>query len=232
MSGYDITKIPGIMRGKGWEKGAALMDGWFARPENDKPEDGRPDTTTITMAWTLGYRRAKQVYDQMIAERIWVNAAAQREIKKWLTQSGTLTRQETRFGGPMHDVVRLDKTYIQLRGVGGVMDESDDMKAALGRFTFRVAVAGKAVPERTTGYSIEIEQIGIYVRDSYDFIGDQGLGYWSDTDFAGGWNPIQGTAVGNADFQAWRAANHRGGDYIVYSDVKILQGGPQDVFKI
>ncbi len=76
MSDYDITKIPPIMRRKGWTRGAALMEHWFAGAANDDPQKGAPDTTTITMPWVLGFSRAAAVYGDMVSQRVWCNAAA------------------------------------------------------------------------------------------------------------------------------------------------------------
>ena len=55
-------------------------------------------------------------------------------------------------------------------------DPVDDMLAALGRFKFRVAVAGEA-----KGDCVELKAVGVYVQDSYDFDGVQFLGVWNSS---------------------------------------------------
>jgi hypothetical protein len=231
MADYDVTKIPRIMRRKGWIKGATLMEEWFARSANDDASRGAPDTTTITMEWVLGFERARRVYDQMVQERVWVNGPAQREMAKRFR----LTGQGVCFGAPRDDVVWLDRFYVQFRVAGSQLDPADDLKAALGRFTFRVAVAGDVTPKKNGGgYRVTIDTIGIYVRDSYDFDGFQPLGAWSDTDLTGEIAlPFTGaTEVYNSTFRDWRTKNHRGGDFLVYSDVRTLPGGAKDVFDL
>jgi hypothetical protein len=230
MAGYDITKIPGIMRRKGWVKGAALMEEWFSRPANDDASRGTPDTTTITMDWALGFERARRVYDEMVQDRVWANEKAQREIAKTFR----LTGQAVCFGVSIDDVPRLDRSYVQFRAVGSALDPADDMKAALGRFTFRVVVSGDVTPKKGGGYRVNLEAIGIYVQDSYDFNGFQPLGAWSDSDFAGDVAlPFTGaTEVYNASFREYRAAHNKGGDFLVYSDVRWLRGGSKDAFDL
>jgi hypothetical protein len=228
MSDYDITKIPGIMRTKGWVNGATLMENWFARPANDHPDrDRSPDTTTIKMAWALSFQRAREVYDEMVSQKVWVNAKASAQIVRMLQGQGLLTGQKREFGPEMDDVVRLDREYIQFRPVGSMSDPHDDMLAALGRFVFRVAVNGHIVP-RGKQHLVNIEQVGIYIWDSYDFNGDQPLGFWSDSDFAGNFNFIGGSYVSNASFRDYRSRHSKGGDYHVFSDVRILHRSPPD----
>jgi len=233
MAEYDITKIPGIMTSKHWDRGAALMSRWFAGPANEHPDRGTPDTTIITMAWALRFDRAKRVYDEIVSERIWANPPAQRLLAAKLREQGKLIGQDAAFGGPWNDVIRLDRDHVQHRTVGGVLDPADDMLAALGRFNFHVAVGGRVEAlARGQRHVVHVETVGIYIVDSYDFNGDQPLGYWSDNDFAGRINPFGGSAVSNASFRAWRAMNHRGGDFMVYSDIRQLHRTPADSFDV
>jgi Family of unknown function (DUF6402) len=69
---------------------------------------------------------------------------------------------------------------------------------------------------------IVINEIGIYVKDSFDFNGDQFLGVWGYRD-----DPIN-----NSDFRQWRNDNHLGGDFQVFSDVKRIKLNPPDAVPI
>ena len=311
----DITRIPGIMRTNGWNNGAALMDEWFANPPNDVPENGTPDTSTIKMdSWVLTFERAKKVYDEMISGKIWFNEAAKNLIVRKLEAAGKFTRKEERFGDLSQPANVLDPGHIQERPVGEWNDPMDDMYAALGKFTLRMAIEGVVIPqcaprsgasagtglgasataaapqtytvksgdnlatisrshgvttqeliaanpqlsqgghppndinagdvltiprsrfsqqaptailescEEVIGHTVRIDAIGIYVRDSYDFNGIQFLGRW-DIDI---WDwPC---LIFNANFSNWRSANGKGGDYLVYSDVKVIHLSPADSF--
>ncbi len=142
----DITTIPKIMRSKGWLNGARLMETWFSRPRAVAPGYGLPDTTTIRMAWVLTFPRARQVYDQLMRERIWANAPAQQETALMLRRNGFLGSGPRAFGTLGMAVSLQDRDYINLRAVSFGLLDLDDLSAALGNFAFRVLVAGSVAP--------------------------------------------------------------------------------------
>jgi hypothetical protein len=116
--------------------------------------------------------------------------------------------------------------------------DKDDLAATLGNFTFNVVVAGECAAglkdERgATGQTqIAITSVGIFMWDSFDFEGDQSLGYWDDTDNSVSYAfSFSVTETRNANFRDWRDKNGRGGDFLVYSsDVKVTTLTPPDIF--
>ena len=213
---FDVTAIPGIMTANGWNNGAALQKRWFSNPAIGSQ---LPDTTTIKMSWVLGYARAKKIYDEIINQKLYVNAAAKAQILK------THGNKDGAFGDFTLPVPVLDKESIQFRVVGfGLTDAIDDLSAALGNFTFRVVVKGCA-----TKGAIGITQIGIYVKDSFDFQGDQDLGYWNKATNYGGRNPFKGTLVSNSDYRAYAQKTGFGGDFLVFSDLVVIKLSPHEV---
>ncbi|MDA8457156.1 DUF6402 family protein [Acidovorax sp. GBBC 3334] len=252
MSDLDITKIPGVMRSNNWQKGARLMDKWFSDPANTVPANGITSTDIITMDWVLGFSRARQVYDTLIAERIWLNDAARKEIVKLLARKNALGNGQQRFRLPRM-LQAMENEAIQFRVIGGNMDmligPMDDLRAALGNFTFRVVVGGFVEAEMTEkkvasgpalkvpngNYSVTIEEVGIYIKDSYDFNDptgkDQDLGNWNfESNSVGRTGMNGGTSVHNSDFRKWRTANGKGGDFFIYSDLRILRQSENNTF--
>jgi hypothetical protein len=240
-----LTNIPRIMRSHGWANGARLMEIWFSRPAATAPAYGAPETATIRLdAWALTYQRAREVYDRLMRERVWANAAAQREIASMLRRRRLLGSRPQAFGNLNQPVHLLDADYINYRAVGGgygyysyyyyYYSGLDDMTAALGNFVFRVAVAGNVAPvSGGRGHRVTITDVGVYLRDSYDFNGDQHLGFWDDSDNSvSGWNALSGTQVTNEDFRNHRAATGRGGDFLVFSDVKQTHLATPDTFVV
>lgn len=228
-----LTNIPAIMRAHSWGNGARLMDLWFSRPAAIAPAYGLPDTATLRMdSWVLTFSRARQVYDQLMRERIWVNAAAQAEITTMLRRKGLLMPGSRSFGDLSRPVQLQDADYINYRVVSFGLSDLDDMSAALGNFAFRVVVSGSvAAASGGSGYQVTITEVGVYIRDSFDFNGDQFLGYWDDSDNAVSMmNPLSGTAVSNSDFRDWRLRNGRGGDFLVFSDIKRTTLATPDTF--
>lgn len=229
-----VTQIPAIMRANKWANGAALMDSWFARKVAIKPKYGLPDTTTITMKWVLGFNRARTIYDTLMKERIWQNEAARREIGRMLAAKKLVTPKASfvrTFGNLDLPAPQQDAVYINQRAMTEMSSDSDDLNAALARFAFNVVVAGEVRSAETAGYQVTVREVGVYVKDSYDFEGDQFLGYWDADDNAMSMlNPFSGTRIDNAAFRAWRVANSMGGDFQVYTDVKRTVLAKPDVF--
>lgn len=239
MMSLTLTNIPRIMRSHGWVKGATLMDRWFRGFGAVAPRYGKPDDSTITMSWILGFSRAKQVYDTLITDRIWQNPAAQKEIARMLRRKGMFAMSGTRPFGQLGDPVPTQHAdYVNFRPFtdggyygsyygayyGYSSDVMDDLTAALGRFTFHTVVGGEVTSspfgKGPPSFTVSIDEVGVYVRDSYDFNGDQPLGFWDDSDNSvSAINFFSGDYVNNESFRDWRTANRRGGDFEIFTDM-------------
>ena len=219
----SVTDIPRIMRVNSWNSGAALMDHWFAG-------SGAADKTTIKMdTWTLTYVRAIEVYEKIFSEKSYINDKAKKEIVKLAKRHGAY-HSPGPFGAVRGDAEILDSDSIQFRAVGSLSDPMDDMYAALGKFTFKVIVKGRTENAGTNLRCFKIEQVGIYVKDSYDFTGDQNLGYWNSATNYGGRNPFYGDNVRNGDFNRYKASTGKGFDFKVYSDIKVTTLNAEEQF--
>lgn len=237
----DITKIPDIMRHHSWTNGARLMDAWFNRPTSVKPHYGVPPVL-VTMEWALSYSPVKSKYDEIFREKIWSNEAAKKELRRQLQHKGLLRPGAvTAFGDLSKPAANMEDDYINYRAVGGYVYQYysyhglNDLTAALGRFVLNVAIAGtvESIPN-SAQFKVSVKEVGVYIKDSYDFEGDQFLGYWDAGDNSVSTiNFFSGDGVSNEDFRDWRKANGRGGDFRVYSDVKRQSfGGAPDTFII
>lgn len=260
MSLTDLRNVARIMRAQGWHRGARLQEIWFSLPPATAPNYGPPDVSTIRMDWVLSFPRARAIHDRMIADRVWANEAARGVIAGMLRRQGLLSGGSSaaprRFGDLTRTAPRLDPDHINFRPVGsgyasgysysgygysgygysgysGYDGRLDDMIAALGNFVFRVAVAGSVQPAGNGRHRVTIDRVGIYVRDSFDFNGSQFLGFWNErTNSVSVANPLSGTAVFNGTYRDWRAANGRGGDFLVYSDVRAIALTHPDTFEV
>jgi hypothetical protein len=250
----NLTAIPRIMRTMNWMNGARLLEIWFSRSSTTRPVYSAPYTTTIRMdSWALTFGRARQVYDRLLLERIWSNQPAKLVVARMLRRKGLLSTQEVSFGRLSDPVPVQDADYVNERGAG-TATSFDDLTAALGKFLFRVVVAGTVVPvpaaqgsaPRTAAFRVRVTEVGVYIRDSFDFEGNQSPGCWSDAQpprFSPILTPAFGpgggavfmpqmilTSVGNRDFREWRQRNGRGGDFLVFSDMKRLRLTTPDEF--
>lgn len=116
-------------------------------------------------------------------------------------------------------------------------DALDDVYGALGSFAIKIAATKIRTMANDHGYpAIEIEEIGLYVRDTYDFLntdGDQLLGYWNkegvirpgpidyltEPDFIDKAD-ARYFKVTNDSFNSYRTKWNKGGDFLIFSTVK------------
>ena len=218
------------MNHHGWTIGEKLMKQWFARTASASPNYTPPDNDTVTVDWTTGFERAKTVYDKIFSDRVWANDAAKVEIRKMLDKKGLLVGGSSSFGIVHENGSDLESEYINYRAIE-YEAKLDDLNASLGRFSYRMVVAGEVEPDGDK-HKVTVKQVGIYIRDSYDFEGDQNLGYWDDSDNSVSFLPGTGTKVTNKSFRDWRSANSKGGDFMVYSKVKLTDLATSDVFEV
>lgn len=231
-----VLDIPGIMRAKGWTVGAELMDHWFSLPSAVAPPFVNRDDTIVTMAWALGFPRAREVYDKIIAERVWTSAPSKRELRAVLARDGYLSGGGSSFGVFRSTLPVVHRNAVNYRSVNqSVFTGFDDMAAALANFNFHIQVGGEVshAPSGGGRYRVRIDLVGIYIRDQYDFTGDQELGFWDASTNDARHTPWFGfTRITNETFRDWRTANGRGGDFEVFSDVKVESLAAPDVFEI
>jgi len=139
---------------------------------------------------------------------------------------------------PTSSALQLDDTSqfnLEKFGEYGLFDALDDVFAALGAFSLKMAATDFNTYVDDRGYSIiQINEIGLYVRDTYDFLNedgeDQKLGFWNKNDVKKGAAAIFSDVVielpefywkvTNNDFNEYRRLFSLGGDFIAFSTVE------------
>jgi hypothetical protein len=225
----DVAKIPGLMRAQtpSWGNAARLQDIWFGNAAAIAPAYASPDTTTIKIdSWLLTFPRAKHIYDfDIVATDYWKTPAAEASLRRKIEASGILSGGPQRFGGLGRPVEIQDPEHYQGRPVSSSMvsDPLDDLFGALGDYNLRFVAEGRAEPQGGKNWLVTVEHVGIYVQDSFDFNGHQPLGFWNETTKQVSKAPGLGyDLVDNGDYRDWRTAHRAGGDFIVFSDVKVI----------
>lgn len=191
-----LPEIPDEMDWMGWKQAAELLETWFERPPAIAPNYSAPVTNIVTMDWVLQFARAKLVYDQIIKERTWTNAKSQKRMGEILKQKPRVVGQM--WGDLSKPVTDVDEEWINARPVESGSN-FDAMTGALGAFELQVAIAGKLLSIGGGDCQASIEEVGIYVKDSFDFNGSQFLGFWGYRD-----DPIN-----NADFRPMARGEQR-----------------------
>lgn len=142
--------------------------------------------------------------------------------------------------------IELDKTsQFNFIKIGSTLwekatDTLDDVYGALGSFIIKIAFTDLNVTRDTDGFMrLEIKELGLYVRDTYEFVNDgddQPLGYWGEN---GVIKPgviselLQKEYIDDDDCRYFRVTNssfvryrekykneNKTGDFFVYSTVK------------
>jgi hypothetical protein len=116
-------------------------------------------------------------------------------------------------------------------------DELDDVYGALGSFIIKLAATKiRTYPNYLGQAAIEIKEIGLYVRDTYDFLNartDQLLGYWqkngvirpdpieyfTEPEYIDK-NSLRHFKVTNNSYNQYRNKHGKGGDFLVLSTVE------------
>lgn len=243
---FTLTDIPAAMRQEGWPIGARVMERWFAgaaRAMPDAEKEGNlPQRDVEARIVTLGWcRRFAAAEKELIAT--WSSPArlgtARRnladKVREWRSRTGATGA--FRFGDLAAGTATVDR-QCQLnfqRIESALLGDVDDFYAAIGRGSVKIAVAGDAVPIGDGRIRLRIDEIGTYLRDTYDFNGDQMLGSWGPAGLrrvavlAPDVPVVRETArerrgqafwsVGNESFRDWRRHYGRGGDFTIYSGI-------------
>ena len=237
----DLDRLPDVMNKLNYPVSARLMRRWLGSPGLRMPGGAAAtDLTDITMAWALRFARVQAAYKYSVDNTVWRNSAGAPAIVNWLKRQNAFQSTPVKFGNVRKPLPMLHEDAIQFHPVGGfmahVVDPEDDLLASLGSFSFHFVVAGRTVPitvaGRLAGHDVQIEQVGIYIRDSYDFEGNEELGYWDLDRARMSKRKIEGgTPLNDSTFRAWRNRTGRGGDYLIFSDVKIETFNLPDHFR-
>ncbi len=206
---YDlIDVVVSDMESEGWTRGAKFLEIWSSRRPAIAPKYSTAVTDVVTMDWVLKFQRAKKVFDKLIADRIWTNDASQKRIVKLIKTKA----MGASFGNLSLPAAQVDPSWINSRPCTSG-SKVDALTAALGAFNLKVAVSGKVTARIWGAATVSIREVGVYVKDSFDFNGSQFLGFWGHRD----------TPVSNATFRQWRTKFSMGGDFQVFSDVKRIK---------
>ena len=248
-----LDEIPDIMDAMNWHTAAKLMRHWFDMDESYvmEPELRRGDVNPMSLPRNR-YNDDIVKINWLLSQPMW-HAAAIDIHNSWASPKGivrlvNLLKQSgwkagktvpTKLGSSTYSAIECDAlSQINRVDVGNKLNRVDGLYGAIGNGTLKIAVVGTAFNRNGRDF-FRVEKTGLYLRDSYDFEGDnEPLGIWSkqrnkclgklDTVaylssslfFA-----LQGyVPVFNRDFRRWQEAHKhdkkKGGDFIVYSDVQ------------
>lgn len=244
----DVTKIPVIMRAKGWNKGADLLENWFNRAAYTRKAKG-PVANEFSSAYNIGDLTAwllkkpegKQVWDKIFNDKLWRSNDSSRgdaitRLGTLLTAEGILKPgiKDQQFGYKSYSAVDYEQNKKALNASSfktGITTELTETVAALGSFNLKIALNGKVshAPGMIwkNNYTVKPESIDIWLWDLFDFEDDpndltsQPLGCWDESNNTVAKIAVTGgkVCVNNETFRTYRTNNNKGGDFYVCSDV-------------
>ncbi|WP_338804865.1 DUF6402 family protein [Xenorhabdus griffiniae] len=254
---FYLNQIPDAMEKMGWEMAPKLMRHWFnTKPAYAFTEEvktkyfrGRAidipnelvNDSIIKMEWAMKYKQPQDIMSVLING--WASNAGIAQLKEQLEKEGG-----KKVLGYEKNIREIDTfSAVNVRQFGSKFDTVDDWYGAMGNSNMKVAVKGHV--DKLDSKDVFItEQIGMYLKDTYDFVGaNEPLGIWSKNgildkvhsiDYAGLyatgswmvlWAKYNGyVPVINDSFRKWQKKHNEGGDFIVFSDILWMDALPKD----
>ena len=226
---YGPQDVPKTMRAKGWVTGALLLEYWLNGHAKIMPEDvangkisakkyGAYSTNIVSMEWVQSFPRARAAITQL--KSILNTQNAKSEIKniiiKNFKNSNISEKTILHIDNSLLDVIDLHESWqFQRYRQGSIFETPDALTAALGRFNIMAAIRKADLKNGV----VKVLEIGVYIRDVFDFSGGQRLGCWTDTDvYRLGVTPFC-TSLTNNSFNDYRVKTGKGMDFLVFTDI-------------
>lgn len=193
-----------------WKHAVALQKEWFQGEASENPWEN-PVLGKIEMDWVLSFDRVKDVYDNLNKD-LWKSNNAIKELKRMIQRMSTDSNiknfklpdkgKTVTFGvsdatfvsyenvkqPKIKDKEKTEKMplferfYYQSKSYEiSIREPFDGLTGALGSFSFRVIAFGE-ITKNEQNYKIKISKIGIYIKDSFDFLKadkKENLGSWN-----------------------------------------------------
>lgn len=184
----ELTDIPSAMRNMGWEIAPFFMERWFSgdafviSDDVRKKYDNHPttipkehlDEKTVTMKWLMNFQRVKKAYDHLVK-----NWKSENSLNGLINKSKkAIKNQNGKLGSKDFNARELhEHCQIQFRKFGGLYESDiDDLYGSIGNANLYLAAIGEVIQN---GQKVKITDFGIYLRDIYEFNGDDPLGLWT-----------------------------------------------------
>ena len=235
---FHIDMIPDAMDKMKWPVAAKLMRHWFnTKPAlaftvetKDQYQRGNaldiPDAIVscdiVKMSWAMQFEQVINGIKHLSGE--WDSPKGREQLKKRLSQKGNYKKDNISIGYA-DDIRELEDTaQVNMTLIGSKIDTVNEWYGAIGNANLKVCVRG-VVETRDEEAFFNVESVGYYLKDAYDFIDDgypEPLGVWSkdrvlskaelslylSSYFVGFWGNLVREFSGfvpvfNADFRQW-----------------------------
>lgn len=130
----------------------------------------------MTMDWALKFERVKDEYENILRN---INTVAAIKRLQDHVINHKLFDDASRLGNVGMNALELNAhCQIQTQMFGSRTDTIDDLYGAIGLGMLQLAVVGE-VQRGINKDSFRVDNIGVYLKDAYEFNGFQFLGCWT-----------------------------------------------------
>lgn len=260
---FHIDMIPDAMDNMGWIMAPKIMIHWFSispsysfdekSKKHSLDSDARNlephmvNDDIVKMEWAVKYEQVASGIQ--ILKNSWNTVKAREVLKRRLLHQGCNLKKFDVIG-MSDDVKLLDSTaQVNFIRIENKKDTVNDWYGAIGNVNLKVCIRG-SVSCVDGFFIINVDAVGFYLKDTYDFLDDNFLGV-SIPELLGVWGKsrilnkaetitymssyTQGifgviarrfsgfVPVFNSDFRKWQSEHNSGGDFLVLSDVLWLE---------
>jgi hypothetical protein len=217
----NIKDIPCLMRKKNWSLASNFMNHWFSGTGESYNLNFKEITDLSIEAVDAANELNRKANNQNIMSNdMWVNLIAL--LKNTPNSNGDETLSE---GGAFSFTATGHKNWVNEITIGD--DSSIAFKATFGHALLRFIANGKVVITDNGSQEINVTEVGVYLADSYDFKGEQFLGFWDyRAPYVNIIPRLTSKAIHNRTFRAYNTSlglPHNQGDFRVFSNVYSVQ---------
>ncbi|KAF0113227.1 MAG: PAAR repeat-containing protein [Rhodospirillaceae bacterium] len=240
----SIEIVEKIMAHKGWNVSAHFQRYWKEAPSAVRPEASAPPRY-VRMDWVLTNPTAREAFEDWVqdpldsghilspeAREIMAKMMAKRIAEK-LRGNDFSTDQTWYFDKTSLPPEERHAWHINFKAVeaAGYIGANDDVSGALGNFAFYAHPRATVIPIGGNRWEVIVLDVGIDIFDVFEFNGEQKLGWWNPETNKGP-REVGGCEMTNDKHNIWRSQHGRGGDFPVYSDIKIYELSSPVRFKV
>lgn len=244
----NVRQIPTIMSSLGWSTAASMMEQWFTRSSSAKvvtmdsilklsgstPLRAKLQIVSLN-ASLVTYGEFRNTIEKQLANELRLKIGS--DGKNLLQKTGDFDFISTEIQNiknerwAIHEVEKTNRTYIYentLEYSPGI----NEYNASYGTAVVRLVAKGRVERLSNTSSRVSIKEFGLYFKDSYDFVGEQGgvgkllgLGCWNFQKLTVTWDRFFSdcTPIDNVHFRKWASDNNlpeNAGNYLIYTDPK------------
>lgn len=255
---HFVVLIPGIMKKMKWQLARKSQIEWFEGKANNYPWESEPKLNYFTLGGLMHFDRFKEFFEEHKED--WKTDKAigvlKNEIKKMqkdkLINYPTANNPTIEFGTfsgeiinktitpdeykdqPVKTVIErmplFEKYYFQYASYEeSKYNKLDDFFGAIANCNLHFCAKG-FLHYNSGNIKVEIKKIAVYVKDGFDFAGDQPLGNWSYKN-QDAYKLMSGVTINNKSYRDYRKDIKMGQDCYRYSNLYIYDVN-YDIFEL